>query len=265
MKFYQADYRDPVKLKEILKGQEILFHLACSSVPSTSVNRIEDDIKENVLEPVRFFREASKNGIRLIIFPSSGGTVYGNSGKLPIDEASLTDPICSYGVAKLMMEKYLTSLKEISGVDYLIFRISNLYGPGQIPNAAQGIIANVISKVLSGEPVTVFGKGENVRDYLYVQDVVKAFTLALEKGLNNDIFNIGTGKGHSIMEAIEIISKVMGAKPRIVYADRRPFDVESNVLDSGKFFSATGWKAQTRIEDGIDSAYRWIKEFYHKE
>jgi len=263
VKFYQADYRDSGSLKNILKDQEILFHLACSSLPSTSVCKTEDDIRENVLEPVRFFKEASKNGIRLIVFPSSGGTVYGNSEKLPIDETSLTDPICSYGVTKLMTEKYLSSLNKMSGVDYLIFRISNLYGPGQVPNAAQGIIANVISKLLSGKPVTVFGKGENVRDYVYVQDVVKAFILGIERGLKNDIFNIGTGKGHSIKDVIGIISRIMNVKPQFIYADKRPFDVEANVLDSGKFKSATGWEAETPIEDGINSAYRWVKESFY--
>ncbi len=263
VKFCQADYRDSGKLKSILKDQEILFHLACSSLPSTSVYKTEDDIRENVLEPVRFFKEASKNGIRLIVFPSSGGTVYGNSEKLPIDETFLTDPICSYGVTKLMIEKYLSSLNKMSGVDYLIFRISNLYGPGQIPNAAQGIIANVISKLLSGKPVTVFGKGENVRDYIYVQDVVKAFILGIERGLKNDVFNIGTGKGHSIKDVIGIISGIMDVKPQFIYADKRPFDVGSNVLDSGKFISATGWKAETPIEDGINSAYRWVKESFY--
>jgi len=263
VKFHRVDYRDSGKLKSALKDQEILFHLACSSLPATSVANVEDDIGQNVLESVRLFRKAAELGIRLIVFPSSGGTVYGNSEKLPIDETFLTDPICSYGVTKLMTEKYLSFFNKMFGVDYLILRIANLYGPGQVPNAAQGLIANAIAKALANKPITVFGKGENIRDYVYVEDAVKALVVGIERGLKNDVFNIASGKGYSINDVIGVISKIMEVNPQVVHSDKRLFDVEANILDSSKFISATGWKTEMSIEDGINNAYRWVKEFFY--
>lgn len=257
--FCKVDYRDAKKIKGVLKNQDVLFHLACSSLPGTPIAKVENDIRDNVIESVRFFKNVVESGIRLIIFPSSGGTAYGNQEKLPIKETFLTNPICSYGVTKLMIEKYLFFFNKMFGVDYLIFRIGNLYGPGQMPNATQGVIANVIDKLLQDKPITIFGRGDNIRDYIYVEDAVKALVIGLKKGLKNDVFNISTGKGHSINDVIRVIAKVTEIKPRIVHSCKRPFDVAANVLDSHKFFLATGWKPETSIEEGIKNAYEWIK------
>jgi len=257
--FCQIDFRDHEKMQAVLKKQEILFHLACSSLPSTSVAEMENDIKDNVVGSIELFRIAAKNGVKKIIFPSSGGTVYGNADSVPISEKFPTNPICSYGITKLTTEKYLIYFNKIFGVDYLIYRISNLYGPGQNPSGIQGLIPCVINRMLKGMPINIFGDGKNIRDYIYVRDAVEAFVLGMKMDLKNDVFNVGTGKGYTINQIIEITSRITGVKPAVAYSEKRPIDVKANVLNSQKIESLTGWKANIPIEKGIADTFSWVK------
>lgn len=256
--FRRIDFRDAAKIAPIIKDKDILFHFAYSSLPANSMRKMEEDLRSNVAESIGLFRLAAKNGVGKIVFPSSGGTVYGNTGMLAAKENFPTNPICAHGITKLTVEKYLFMFKEIFNLDYLIYRIANPYGPGQDPSGEQGLVANAMGKILKGLPVTVFGGGETVRDYIYVEDVIDAFTIGIKKDLKNDIFNIGTGKGYSINSAIRLIAKVAGVKPNIEYTSRRPFDVKASVLDNSKMRKASGWKPKVSFEKGIGKTYNWL-------
>lgn len=257
--FFLVDYKDSQKLENIFKTNDVLFHLAYSTLPGTSPDEMDDDVKENVFESIKLFKTAIKKGIKKIIFPSSGGTVYGERLDFPIKEEAPTNPICSYGITKLMIEKYILFLNRIYGIDYLIYRISNPYGKGQRGYREQGLIANVIAKMLNNSQITVFGDDQMVRDYIYISDVIDAFVLSMTKDIKNDIFNIGTGQGYSIKEIIDLVSEIVGIKPKITYVNKRPIDVKINILDPSKFQSLAGWKAKVSIEEGIRNTYEWIK------
>ena len=257
--FHKIDFHDNRRLKALVKGKDLLLHFAYSSLPGNSMTKMEEDIMDNTGETVRLLRLAVENGVGKVVFPSSGGTVYGNSEKLPIKEDFPTNPICSHGITKLAIEKYLYLFNKIFSLDYLIYRIANPYGPGQRPDGEQGLVANVMGRMLRGEEITVFGKGENVRDYIYIDDVVKAFTLGVKSDLKNDIFNIGTGKGHSINEIVKLVSDELHIKPRIRCAGSRVFDVRSSVLNSGKIKKAAEWEPEVGLEEGISKTHAWIR------
>ena len=257
--FCRCDYLDLEELKPAIKNQEILLHFAYSSLPGSPINSMENDVKDNVLGSIRLFKFAAENGVKKIIFPSSGGTVYGDAGKSPIKESSPADPICFHGISKLMIEKYLFLFKRTFGVDYLLYRISNAYGPGQNPDSGQGLIPNVISRIYKDEQINIFGDGKAVRDYIYIDDIVKAFMSGIKYDLKNDVFNIGTGIGYSINEIIDNISRTLSVRPKIVYSDKRITDVRSNVLNTDKIRSITGWKSEISIEEGIKKTCQWIK------
>jgi len=258
--FCRCDYLDLKILKQEMKGKDILLHFAYSSLPGSPIKKLDEDVRDNAAGSVKLFKLAVEAGVKKIIFPSSGGTVYGETDELPIRESSPTNPICFHGISKLMIEKYLFLFKRTFGIDYLIYRIANAYGPGQDPGGEQGLIANVIGNIYKKEPVTVFGKGDVIRDYVYIDDIVRAFILGIEKGLKNDIFNIGTGKGHSIDDVINLVSKTLSVGPKVIYTARRLTDVRSNILDTGKIGSAAGWRPAIGIEEGIEKTCRWFKE-----
>lgn len=257
--FRNINYLDSKKLKPILRKQDILFHFACSTLPADPFNIIEKDLKDNALGSIRLFRLAAESGIKKIIFPSSGGTVYGVSDNLPAKEDYNTNPICFHGIMKLMLEKYLLLFKRNFGLDYLVFRISNPYGPWQNFNGQQGLIVNILGKMLKGLPINIFGSGEIIRDYIYIDDVSNALLLGFKDNLRNDVYNIATGHGHTINEIIDIASAITNIKPVIIYQEQRFNDLNSNVLNIDKMRLATGWRPRVPIEEGIKKTYQWIK------
>jgi len=259
MRFIPADFKDLDKSEDVFQKGDILFHFAYSALPGTPLNKMGDDIKENVFESVKLFEMAIKKGIKKIIFPSSGGTVYGEVSDFPIKEGMPTNPICSYGITKLMLEKYILFLSRMYGVGYLIYRISNSYGWGQSVHSEQGLIVNALVKMLNGSQITIFGDDHMVRDYIYIDDIVNAFILGVEKDIRDDIYNIGTGRGYSIKEIIELVSKTVGVCPKVIYSNKRLVDVEKSILDPTKIRLASGWEAKVSLEEGISKTHKWVK------
>ena len=168
------------------------------------------DVKSNVLGTVRLLTHAVKFGLKKIIFGSSGGTVYGAPAQLMIPETHPTNPVCSYGISKLAIEKYLGLFYHLQGLDYTVLRIANPFGERQRTQASQGAVAVFLGKVLRGEPVEIWGDGSVVRDYIYIADVVDALLIALEQTSSEHVFNIGAGRGHSLNEVLDGIEKVTG-------------------------------------------------------
>jgi UDP-glucose 4-epimerase len=258
--FIRMDYHGSEALKNALRGKDVLFHFASLSLPGTSMDSMDNDIRDDVLGSIKLFKLAHRAGVKKIVFPSSGGTVYGDSDQLPINEKKSTNPISSYGVIKLTIENYLFLFNKIYGMEYLIYRLSNPYGPGQNPNGEQGLITKSIYNMLTGLPITVFGNGKNLRDYMFIEDAVAAFVAGMKQDLKNDIYNVGSGKGYTINEVIKIASEVAGIKPEVKYLKKRQIDVTANILDTTKFRSETGWRAKVSLEKGIKNTYEWVKK-----
>jgi UDP-glucose 4-epimerase len=260
IRWFNGNYDDRDILSHALKGCDVLFHLASSTIPSSSNEDPVFDIESNLVTSVRLIEAAKDANVSKIIFVSSGGTVYGIPQYTPIDELHGLNPICSYGISKLAIEKYLAMYSYIGGADYEIFRLSNPYGPYQNPASLQGVIPVFIKKVLSDEVLTIWGDGEVVRDFIYIDDVIDIFIRSLDKGKSNKVYNLGSGVGTSINEVLKSIVKVCAKEPDVRYESSRSIDVPENVLDTALIREVYDWQPKISLEAGLAKTMEYIKK-----
>ena len=260
--WYTGNYDDSSLLNKALDRCDVLFHLASSTIPSTSNENPVYDIESNLVASVKLIEAAKNSDTKKIVFISSGGTVYGKPTYTPVDESHELNPICSYGINKLAVEKYLGMYKHIGGPSYVIFRLSNPYGPFQNPDSQQGVIPVFMRRVLSGEPLTIWGDGNVIRDFIYIDDVVDVFIRALDRPDENAVYNVGSGVGLSINDVVSGIVKVCGIRPALNYESSRSIDVPANVLDIRAVKKAYDWAPKVAFEEGLvntkDYIERWI-------
>ena len=197
---------------------------------------------------------------RRVVFVSSGGTVYGVPKSVPIREDHATDPICSYGITKLAIEKYLHLYRELHGLESVVLRLANPYGERQRTHASQGAIAVFLGKALRGEPIEIWGDGSVVRDYIHISDVTRALLLAMDHAGSNRLFNIGSGLGASLNEVLEAIESATGVAPERHYLDGRPFDVPRSVLCIERAERELGWRPHIGLKEGIARTAAWLRE-----
>lgn len=203
---------------------------------------------------------ALEAGVKKVIFVSSGGTVYGEPTQVPIPETHATDPVCSYGIAKLAIEKYLALFHHLHGLDYTVLRLANPFGEGQRTHASQGAIAVFLGKVLRDEPIEIWGDGSVVRDYIHVADVVQALLAALEPSTQEHVFNIGSGRGHSLNEVLDTIEKITGRVAIRKYLPGRGFDVPLSVLNIDRAKNVLGWAPAVGFEEGVERFVKWMQD-----
>lgn len=235
--------------EEKLAGHKILFHLISTTKPSNT--DLGYEYTSNVEPTVRMLEVCCRLGIKVIFF-SSGGTVYGIPHYLPINEKHGTNPISTYGVAKLTIEKCLSYYGYAKGLSYIILRISNPYGTGQNPFGGQGLIGTALARRLRGEPIEIWGSGTVVRDYVYVDDLMEAVLLAAQYEGNYHVFNIGNGKGYAVNEVIEIIQSLLKPRGLVVHKEGRIQDVPVNILSHEFISEEMGWQPRTSLEEGIE-------------
>jgi UDP-glucose 4-epimerase len=247
-------------LNEALTDIDVVFHLINTTLPKTSNDDPAFDVQSNVIETLFFLELCTKKAIKKVVFTSSGGTVYGRTDKLPISEDCPTDPECSYGITKLMIEKYLALYNHLYGLDYVIVRPSNPYGARQNPAGVQGAISVFLGKVVKNQPIEVWGDGEVVRDYVFVDDLVEGIYKAALRKTSSRIFNLGSGEGRSLNEIIHIIRKVTDCEIKIDYKEKRSFDVSKIWLDISRAKEQLDWRPGTTLENGIVQTYSFIKK-----
>ena len=252
-----GDFLNAGDLAKALKGSEVVFHLISTTLPQGSNENPLRDAETNVVGTLRLLESCRREGVRKIVFVSSGGTVYGIPRGVPIAESHPTDPTCAYGIHKLAIEKYLHLEHLLHGLDYCVLRPANLYGERQRADLAFGAVAVFLDRAVRGEPIRIWGDGSTVRDYVYVGDAVAAFIAAMAHSGNEKIFNIGSGKGTSLNELVALIEAALGRKIAVEYAPARGFDVPANVLDSSLARRVLGWSAATSLAAGIRKTYEW--------
>lgn len=262
VEYFTGSFGDRSLLQTILPGVDVLLHLASTTTPAMAYGRSAFDVETNLIGTLHLLEESLKHGVNRVIFPSSGGTVYGEVLKTPITERHPTRPISSHGIIKLAIENYIQMLSHEKGLKYTILRIANPYGPRQRPNATQGAVAVFIGKILCNEPVELWGDGSVVRDFIYIDDVVSSVLSCLHtKESINQIFNIGSGEGISIRDLLSIIEKITGITVNIVYKPARNFDVPTNVLAIKKVTSDLNWNPKVSLENGIQTTITWMENY----
>jgi UDP-glucose 4-epimerase len=260
VKVIEGDFNNEIDLKNALKDIDIAFHLVSSTLPANSNENPIYDVETNLISSLRFLNEAIDNKISKVIFISSGGTVYGIPERLPIKEYHPRKPICSYGIIKKTIEDYLYMFEKLYGLDYYIFRLSNPYGERQNPFVAQGVIPVFLMKIIKGEQIEIWGDGSIERDYIYIKDATDALIKALNKNPKEKIFNLGSSKGYTLNEIVEIIEKVSGKKAKIKYKEKRNIDVPINILDNKLISEVLDWKPVTEINEGIEKTFEYLKK-----
>jgi len=255
--FMQLDFVKTTDFTTYLEGVNTVVHLISTEIPSDGTDNINKEISENVFPTINLLNSMVGIGVKNLLFVSSGGTIYGElyDGQ-KAQEDIFEEPICKYAMHKLMIEKYLHLYHTYHQLDYKILRLANPYCYEVEHNRKQGLIPILIDKMLSGEIISVWGDGENVRDYIYMEDVICAF-IAVEKYSGEEhIFNVGTGKGYSINEIIAMIMKKLKLETvEVIYEKRRTCDVRRNVLNISLITSCTRWIPRISIEEGIARSF----------
>jgi UDP-glucose 4-epimerase len=236
---------------------ERVFHLIGATVPFTSLDQVDVEIRANVLPTVRLLDAMRELDVPLVIFPSSGGTLYGPGSETarPSHEEASLDPTCSYGLGKLLIEEILRFRSGRGGPDHFVLRISNPYGRSSRSHRVQGVINAFLSEVLHGRPIQVWGDGRSVRDFVYVDDVIRAFSAVLRNAEPNQTFNVSSGEGHRIPEVIELVREVTGRDVRVVHRPEAYAGIAYNVLDPSRIEQKTGWRAEVDLRSGIQRTW----------
>ncbi|MBI5891202.1 MAG: NAD-dependent epimerase/dehydratase family protein [Nitrosomonadales bacterium] len=258
LEWQEGDFGNVQDIHRALKEVDVVFHLVSTTQPQSSNDDPSFDVESNLAATLRLL-EQLRGTKTLLIFASSGGTVYGRPQHTPIPETHPTEPTCSYGIVKLAIEKYLALYRLLHGLDYRILRVANPYGPGQEANRAQGVVGTFLSRVVHGEPIEVWGDGSVVRDYLYVSDTVSALIQAAGYRGEQRIFNIGSGGGHSVREIIAAVEQVTGKKAQASFTAARKFDVPVSVLDIARARKELGWQPNTDLSEGLRLTLAHIK------
>ena len=256
--FQRMDIRDPDVVEVVQRRQpEVVFHLAAQADVRVSVERPAFDTEVNVLGSVNVLEGARRGGARKVVFASSGGTIYGEPEELPVRESHPQRPLSPYGAAKKAVADYLGVYRELHGLEFTALALANVYGPRQDPFGEAGVVSIFAGKLLAGEQCTIFGEGEQTRDFVYVDDVVDAFSRAATKG-SGLLMNIGTGRETSVNELYRTMASNAGVVAEPPYAPARPGELARSSLDPGRAAIHLGWKPWTGLEDGTSAVLRWF-------
>lgn len=241
-----------------IKGADVVVHLISSTVPGSSLKRPAYDVEMNVLPSLHLFQACVEHGVGKVVFISSGGTVYGASSGRPSKETDLCQPIVPYAASKEMIEKYLAVFAHHHALDYVVLRFSNPYGPKQVVRSGQGVIAAWMDRVKRGEKVEIWGEGNVVRDYIYIDDAVTAIQLAMTTKVSKQTLNVGCGVGCSLLQLHDIMERSLGIKIPVVYRPSRAVDVPVSILDINEIQRTLGWSPLTSIEEGLRKTWASI-------
>jgi UDP-glucose 4-epimerase len=252
-------------LESVLARVDIVFHLISTTIPQTSNESPVFDVRSNLVDTLALLEICAKNQVPKVVFLSSGGTVYGVPVRLPISEDHPTNPICSYGITKLAIEKYLYLFHHLHGLDYSVLRPANPYGERQNPMGAQGVITVFLGKIAQGLPVIVWGDGTVERDFFYVSDLVDACISAATTESAHKVFNIGSGQSYSINAVIESVTQTIAHPFRVIYTPARPFDVPKLVLDIRRARDELHWQPRVSLEEGLALTWEWTRSVYAGE
>jgi UDP-glucose 4-epimerase len=251
------------QLFEKVGGFDLVNHHAAQIDVRISVNDPKRDATINVLGFLNVLESAHKHGVKRFLFVSSGGVVYGEPEHRPTPETAPKLPLSPYGVTKLTAEYYLYFYHRIQGLEYVAMRYSNVYGPRQDPHGEAGVVAIFSNRILAGQALTVYGDGEQTRDYVFIHDVVAANMLlsdaAIAPGANLDerAFNVGTGIETTVNQLAESLIRQSGRQVELAHGPERRGELRHSSLDC-KRLRALGWQPQQQIDAGLKTTFDYI-------
>lgn len=259
VEFVQGSLADASILPGVLAGVDVVYHLASTTVPGTSNRDPAADVQGNLVTTLGLLQAMRAAGVRRIVYFSSGGAVYGNTDVDRVSESQPLHPVSSYGVVKAAIEHYLHMYRELGDLDPIVLRPSNPYGPRQSTAGVQGAVGTFLALASRGEPIRIWGDGEVVRDYLFIDDLVE---LAARAGLapGTGTYNVGSGSGHSLNQLCAAIAQVTGQTLDIEYLPGRPFDVKRIVLDTTAARTTFSWAPRVTLAEGIERTWHSLRQ-----
>jgi len=236
---------------------EIVFHLAAQVDVRRSVEDPAADLAINGSGTLRVLEAARAAGARHVVYASTGGAIYGDTDEIPTPESAPIAPLAPYGHSKHVGEGYCRLFAQLHGLGATSVRFANVYGPRQDPLGEGGVVAIFCGRVLDGAPATIFGTGEQTRDFVYVGDVVAALLAASDGGARFGPYNIGTGRETSVNDLAGVLRKVSGRDFAPDHRPSRPGEVERSCLNPARAHEELGWRAGTALEDGLRETLAW--------
>lgn len=249
--FQRLDVRSGAVIEYLQhRKPEVVFHLAAQASVVVSVERPTLDAEVNILGSLNVIQGALAAGTRKVVFAGSGGTLYGIPESIPTREGHPQHPLSPYGVSKKVVIDYLHYYRDVQGLDSTTLALANVYGPRQDPHGEAGVIAIFSAKLLAGERPTIYGDGEQTRDFVFVDDVCDAFVRAAERGGGLTI-NIGTGSEASVQRLFDTMAREIGFAEPARYAPPRAGELRRSALDPSRAEIHLGWKPWTDLDGGL--------------
>jgi UDP-glucose 4-epimerase len=260
VRFYQVDIRSP-EMRDVLAAEhpEVITHHAAQMDVRRSMVDPVFDADVNILGAIRLANLAHEFGVRKFIHISSGGAAYGAPVHLPCKEDDPVQPLSFYGASKYTFELYLYIYKQSFGLDYSVLRYPNVYGPRQDPHGEAGVVAIFAGRMLTGQPVTINGNGEQVRDFVYVEDCARANLLVLVEG-SGRVYNLGNGAGTSINEIYTELKNITGYAQEPAYGPAKAGETFRIFLDASRAKEELGWRPTVDLKAGLSKTVEYFQE-----
>jgi UDP-glucose 4-epimerase len=260
-RFYQTDVRDAAAVRSMFERErpETLVHLAAQMDVRRSVADPAFDAQVNLVGFLNLIEAGRANGLRRVVFSSTGGAIYGEQESFPCNEDHPLRPVSPYGVAKLATEKYLFFYHVQYGIDYVAMRYANVYGPRQDPHGEAGVVAIFCGRILEDRPVTIYGDGNQTRDYVFVGDVVRANVAAVASTVSG-AFNIGTGIETNVNQLYAALAQTAGTSRAPEYGPGRPGEQMRSVILPARAQKELGWRPQVELPEGLAQTLRYFSE-----
>lgn len=255
IEYIEGNINDIELLSKIIDNKTYIFDLATSSVPSTTAIEALSDIQPHI----KLIELSCQKKVKKFIFTSSGGGVYGLKKDMPISEISHLQPSSPHAIGKATIEYFLAYYCNQYKIPYLIYRISNPYGPGQTPKTGFGLIPTLFANILSNTPPTLYDNGKAIRDFIYIDDLIEAISISFFKKNKYNIYNIGSGYGTNIIDIWSEIKKITDSELIPNFLPKRAFDVKKSILDIKRFSKEYNWKSKTKLSGGLNQIWNWVK------
>lgn len=254
IKFYQLNIeKDDLELVFQKEAPDYVIHLAAQTSVNFSISHPYYDANMNVMASIKLLELCKKYNIRKFITASSAA-IYGNPKYLPIDENHPTEPMSQYGLSKLTMEKYI----KLSGIPYIIFRFSNAYGPRQKSSKESGVVAIFNNAMKNNEPINIYGDGEQIRDFIYVEDIANICIKAINSNVENEIINFSTNKGVSLNQLFKVMKSLYNYTLNANYLPERIGDIKNSILSNDKAYNLLQFTNYTKLEKGLEILANYI-------
>jgi UDP-glucose 4-epimerase len=257
----ELDIRDSKGVEGLLAAEkfDVVDHHAAQMDVRKSTEDPLYDAQVNILGSLNLITSAARHGVKKFIYISTGGAVYGEPKRLPVEEDAAINPECPYGISKHTVEHYLYLYRFLYKLNYVVLRYANVFGPRQNPHGEAGVIAIFAGKLMDGETTTIYGDGKQLRDYVFVGDVAEANALALERG-DGEIVNLGSERGTSVLELYEHLARLTGSKSEPKFAPARPGEIYKIYLSGERAGKLLGWKAAVSVEEGLGRTVEWMQQ-----